>query len=244
MKKLVLSGLILVFSLTFVRSVHSDDISYNFLSFGGSVADRKSDFVADDLNIEFDFLFSRHLFTREYDEFDLGVHFQSDFSQSRNISNNSAYKLTLQQIKSVLGIDYTSEVLSTYIGVGLGYSFARFERRSGLQTVPESPPGSEDIFAPPPPIFDAFAAEASNIEWGNLVQLGIRYRVSEGYEIGASIQQTDLDSIGTEFSAFVQRDIGVRLQFPGIRFENMSLKFHTTISDSLGSTGLSLVIWY
>ncbi|MXZ44037.1 MAG: hypothetical protein F4Z01_03540 [Gammaproteobacteria bacterium] len=244
MKKLLLSGLFVVFLFTCVRSVHSDDISYNFLSFGGFVADRKSNFVSDDLNVEFDFVFSRHLFTREYDNFDLGVHFQSDFSHSRNISNNSAYKLTLQQIKSILGIDYTSEVFSTYIGVGVGYSYARFERRSGLQTAPVLPLGSDDIFEPPPSIYGFFASEDSNIEYGNLVQLGFRYRVSEGYEIGASVRQTTADSIGTEFSAFVQRDIGVRLQFPGISFENMSLRLTTTVSDVLRSTGLSLVIWY
>lgn len=244
MKKLVLSALFVALSLTGVRSVHSDDISYNFLSFGGSVADRESNFVADDLNVEFDFEVSRHIFTYNYGDFDLGMHVWSDYSRSRNISNSSAYKLSLQQIRSVIGIDYTSEVFSTHIGVGFGYSYARFERRSGLQTLPVLPPGSVDIFAPPVSVLTSFTSVASKTETGSLVQLGIRYRVSEGYEIGALIRETTADSIGTEFSAFVQRDIGVRLQLPGISFENMSLRLTTTLSDVLRSTGLSLVIWY
>lgn len=51
MKKLFLWGSFVVFSLTCVRSVHSESISYNFYILGDSIADRQSDFVADDLGL-------------------------------------------------------------------------------------------------------------------------------------------------------------------------------------------------
>ena len=242
MKKLFLSGLFVVFSLTCVRSVHSENISYNFYSLGGSFADRQSDFVSDDLDVDFDMVVSRHLFTFSSADYDLGIHSWYELSFSKNISNDYAYKLTLLQNSIGIGVDYTSDVFSTYIGVGLGQSLANFEPRAETPPDPKLPPSGKDIFAPPPDFFDFFPSNATNDENGSLVQLGIRYRVSKGYEIGALIRHTNLDSIGTEFSAFVQRDIGVQILEIGI--EDMSLRLTTTLSDVLRSIGLSLVMWY
>ncbi len=163
MKKLFLSGLFVVFSLTCVRSVHSENISYNFYSLGGSIADRQSDFVSDDLDVEFDFVVSRHLLTRSYVDYDLGIHSWYDLSLSKNISNNSTYKLTLLQMTLGIGVDYTSDVFSTYIGVGFGQSLASFEPRSEIPPAPNLPPSGIDIFAPPPDFFDFFPSNAQTL---------------------------------------------------------------------------------
>ena len=242
MKKLFLWGSFVVFSLTSVCSVHSESISYNFYSLGGSFADRQSDFVADDLDVDFDFVVSRHLFTYSSADYDLGIHSWYELSFSKDISNDYAYELSLLQMTFGIGVDYTTDIFSTYIGAGLGQSLAQFEPRSEIPLAPKLPPSGKDIFAPPPDFFDFFPSNATNDENGSLVQLGIRYRVSERYEIGASIRHTSLDSIGTEFSAFVQRDIGVQILEIGI--EDMSLRLTTTLSDVLRSIGLSLVMWY
>ena len=240
--KLILSGLLFVITW----SVHSDEITYNYWDFGASLANRQSDYVADDITFYGDFNISRNLLTFPFGDYKLGVHVWTDGSLSRNISDTSAYRLSLLQVASGFGADYTTDVVSTYFHVGIAASFARFESRSGRSSIPILPMGSGDIFVPPISIFSQTRSQVSytNEEYGNLVKIGIRYRVSDGYEIGAAILQSDMDSFGTELSAYAQRDFGILFQVPGIAFTNMSLKLSTRISDLTKSMGLSLVLSY
>ena len=62
--------------------------------------------------------------------------------------------------------------------------------------------GGGDIFAPPPAIFDPnrpqFQTSYTNVENGRVGKIGIRYRLSQKYELGAAMQWSNIDSFGTE----------------------------------------------
>ena len=241
--KLVRSRVLGVFLLCCPLSVFADEISYNYWSFGGISANRQSDYTADDPNLEYELEISLNWYTFSYGQRDLSMHFWTNLSRSRNISANSAYTLNFVQFTTGLGIDYTSDVLSTFFRVGQAFSEATFKTLSRTSSGPLLPEGDYDIFEPPNSIFDQriHGFSDTKTDYGDLIQMGIRYRVSEGYEIGASILVSNLDSFGTEFSGYAQRDFGVRLEIPGIRFTHMSLKLSTTISDPAQTIGLSLV---
>lgn len=242
MVKLVRSVLLGAFSLCCPLSVFAGEISYNYSSFGGSFASRQSDHIADDPKWEYELALSLKTFTHSFDENEFGIHFWSNSSWSRNISANSAYTLDLEQITGGIGVYYTFDVLSTFFRIGQGVSFANFKSDFGDASVPLIPTGTDDLFAPPSTIFDQ-TFSATKREDGNLLQIGIRYRVTEGYEIGASILQSNMDSLGTEFSGYIQRDIEVPVQIP-IGTTYTSLKLCTTISDAVQAVGLSLVLWF
>lgn len=231
-------------------SVLADEISYNYWSFGGILANRQSDYTADDPNLEYELEISLKwlTFSRSFDDYELGTHVWSNASRSRNISPDSAYTLNFTQITGGFGVDYTSDVLSTFFRIGRSLSTAAFESQTRSASVPLIPLETDDLFAPPSSIFDSTFSGFSDTKYksddGNLIQMGIRYRISAGYEIGASILQSNMDSLGTEFSSYVQRDLGVELKVPGIPFTNVSLKLSTTIADPAQTFGLSLVFWF
>ena len=240
--KLMLSGLLFIFTW----SVHSGEITYNYGDFGASIASRQSTYVANDINLYWDFGISRSLFTFPFDGYKLGIHVWTNGSRSRNISDTSAYRLYLLQLTSGFGGDYTTDVVSIYFHSGVAGSQTRFESRSGGTSVPILPAGSDDIFVPPIFIFNQTRSQGTytNLELGKVVRVGVRYRISEGYEIGAAILQSNLDSIETEFSAYAQRDFGILFQVPGIAFTGLSLQLRTRISRLTKSMGLSLVLNY
>lgn len=244
--KLVRSVLLGAFLICCPLSVFADEISYNYWSFGGTLANRQSDYLADDPNFEYELEISWKWYTFSFDDNDLGMHFWSNVSRSRNISANSAYTLNFVQITGGFGVDYTSDVLSTFFRIGQGYSSAAFESQSRSASVPLLPLETDDFFAPPSSFLVSTFSGSSDTKYedGNLIQMGIRYRISPGYEIGASILQSNMDSLGTEFSSYVQRDFGVELKVPGFLFTNVSLKLSTTISDPAQTIGLSLAFWF
>ena len=61
--KLVRSVLLGTFLLCCPLPVFANEISYNYLSFGGILANRQSDFTADDPNLEYEFEISLNWYT-------------------------------------------------------------------------------------------------------------------------------------------------------------------------------------
>ncbi|MYF37159.1 MAG: hypothetical protein F4219_00095 [Gammaproteobacteria bacterium] len=243
-------GLISVIALWLTSVVHPDDISYNYWDIGLSLSDRDSDYLSDDLNFFGDFNFSKNLYQNSSTDNRWGVHFWVDVSQSRDLSDDSAYTLTLLQSSMGFGAHYSTETFSTYLRLGAGGSSAKFKTTTQSSSRPIVTGGSSDIFLPPISIFDKDRPQSqttyTNEEDGTLGKIGIRYRLSERYQTGAAVQWSNIDSFGTEISIYVQKDFEnssfnarTTLSPPGGGY--MSLKVETTIDDSERSVGLSLV---
>lgn len=181
---------------------------------GVSLSDQDSVYLSDDVNFFGDINVSKNLYRNSSQNNQFGVHFWADFTQSRDLSNDSAYKLTLLRTFAGLGVHYSTEKFSTYFRLGTGSSATKFKTTS---TRPSRPivigGGGADIFAPPISIFDSNRPPSqttyTNEEKGTVGKIGIRYRMSEQYQFGASVQRADMDSCRTEISAYIQRDLRI-----------------------------------
>lgn len=243
-------GLYSAISLCCALSVCPDDISFNYWDVGVSLSDRDSEHLSDDLNFFGDINVSKSLFQRLLRDSRFGVHFWVDVSQSRNLSDDSAYKLTLLQSSMGIGMDYSSEIFSTYFRLGSGGSSAKFKTTRESSFHPIVTGGGGDIFAPPISIFGDDRPRAqttyTNEENGTVGKIGIRYRLLENYQIGAALQWSNMDSFGTEFSTYIQRDFenspfNARTTLSPLGGGYMSLKVEAISDNSKSSIGLSLV---
>ena len=234
-------------------AVHpATDFSYDYWDMGVALSDQDSDYLSDDLNLFADISVSKSLYRNSSQNNQFGVHLWADFTQSRNLSDDSAYKLTLLRTFAGLGMHYSTETFSTYFRLGIGNSAAKFKTTS---TRPSRPivigGGGTDIFAPPISIFDSNRPPSqttyTNDEKGTVGKIGIRYRMTEQYQIGASVHRTDMDSCRTELSAYIQRDFenppfSTNTSFGPFGNHDMSLKLEATTDNSKSSVGLALVI--
>ena len=239
-------------STCFTLGVHpADDISYDYWDMGVSLSDQDSKYLSNDLNFFGDINVSKSVYRNSSQDKQFGVHFWADFTQSRDLSDDSAYKLSLLRTFAGLGLHYSTETISTYFRLGKGSSAAKFKTTS---TRPSRPVviggGGGDIFAPPISIFDSNRPPSqttyTNEENGTVGKIGIRYRLSEQYQIGASVQRTDMDSCRTELSAYIQRDFenspfNANTTFSPLGGGVMSLKVEATTDNTKSSVGLSLV---
>ena len=230
--------------------VHPEDISYNYWDIGLSLSDRDSDYLSDDLNFFGDFNFSKNLYQNSSTDNRWGVHFWVDVSQSKDLSDDSAYTLTLLQSSMGFGAQYSTETFSTYFRIGAGGSSAKFKTTTQSASRPIVTGGSSDIFAPPLSVFDKDRSQTqtthTNEEDGTVGKIGMRYRLSERYQIGAALQWSNIDSFGTEISTYIQRDFdntsfNARTTLNPFGGGYMSLKVGATTDDSKSSVGLSLV---
>ena len=244
--KLAHNGLCIVFTISCALSVYASDITFNYWNVGVALSDKDSEYLTNDLNFFGDVNFSKSLYEISVDDNEVGFHFWVDVSNSRNLSNSSAYKLTLFQSGAGLGLHYSTEWISTYFRLGKGESSARFKPTLDSSFVPILPAGGNDLFAPPISIFDRSGPQTShtNREDGDVGEIGIRYRFLEKYEIGAAVLRTTIDSLSTELSVHMQRDFENLLGIRWLRRANMALRFDATFSKSTKSIGMSLVQWY
>ena len=244
---LVRLTLLAVLVVCCASSVLANEITYNYWNIGLSLSDRDSDYLKQDNNLYGKLNMSNNLFQFWQDDRELGVHFWIDVTQSRNISDNSAYSLTLVQSAIGFGAHYSTEFFSTYFRLGKGGSSVRFKSKSTTVPVPVVTVGSGDIFVPPVSIFRSEQSQTTytNREDGTVGKIGIRYRISDKYETGAAVLLSDIDSFGTEFSAYIQRDFeGSPLRRTtsfGIGNGYLSMRADIAASDVTGSAGLSLV---
>lgn len=241
-----------VISLCFTFAGHpADEISYNYWDMGVSLSDQDSEYLSDDVNFFGDINVSKNLYRNWSQDNQFGVHFWADFTQSRDLSDDSSYKLTLLRTFAGLGVHYSTEKFSIYFRLGQGNSAAKFKTTSKR---PSSPivigGGSADIFAPPISIFDSNRPPSqttyTNKESGTAGKIGIRYRLAEQHQIGASVQRADMDSCRTELSAYIQRDFenapfNANTTFSRLGGGVMSLKVEATTDNTKSSVGLSLV---
>ena len=234
------------------HAVHpADDISYNYWDMGISLSDQDSEYLSGDLNFFGDINIAKNLYRNSSPDNQFGVHFWVDFTQSRNLSDDSAYTLALLQTVAGLGLHYSTETFSLYLRLGRGNSSAEFKTTSSRSSSPSViGEDSGDIFAPPLSIFDSNRPQSrtthTNDENGSVGKIGIRYRLFENYEIGAALQWAKMNSLGTEFSTYVQRNF----ENPPLRGKTtysplgggvMSLKFEAKTGNRKSSIGLSLV---
>lgn len=239
-------------SLCFTLGVHpADDISYDYWDMGVSLSDQDSEYLSDDVNFFGDINVSKNLYRTSSQDKQFGVHFWADFTQSRDLSDDSAYKLTLLRTIAGLGLHYSTDTFSTYFRIGSGSSVAKFKTTSTRASRPVViGGGGGDIFVPPISIFDSNRPPSqttyTNEEKGTVGKIGIRYRMSEQYQIGASVQRTDMDSCRTELSAYIQRDFekapfNANTTFSRLGGGVMSLKVEATTDNTKSSVGFSLV---
>ncbi|MXW07477.1 MAG: hypothetical protein F4X56_00155 [Gammaproteobacteria bacterium] len=232
----------------------AEDISYNYWDVGISLSDQDSEYLSGDLNFFGDINVAKNLHRNSSQDNQFGVHFWVDFTQSRNLSDDSAYTLALVQTVVGLGLHYSKETFSIYLRLGGGNSSAEFKTTSSRSSSPSvTGGGSGDIFAPPLSIFDSNRPQTrtthTNDENGSVGKIGIRYSLFENYEIGAALRWAKMNSLGSEFSTYVQRDFESPL-FSGNTTLSprgrgvMSLKFEATTGDRKSSIGLSLVFSY
>lgn len=242
-------GLLSAIALWITSVVHPDDISYNYWDIGLSLSDRDSEYLSDDLNFFGDFNFSKSLYQNSSTDNSWGVHVWVDVSQSRDLSDDSAYKLTLLQSSMGFGVQYSTNTFSTYFRLGTGGSSAKFKTTTRSSSRPIVTGGSSDIFAPPISIFNKDRPQSqttyTNEEDGTVGKIGVRYLLSERYQMGAALEWSNIDSFGNEISTYIQRN-----------FENsafnarttlnplggyMSLKLEAKADDRKSSVGISLV---
>lgn len=250
--KLARLGLYSIISLCCAGSGYSDDISYNYWDVGLALSDQDSEFLSDDLNVFGEINISQNLFQHSTPDNTLGVHLWIDVSQSRDLSNDAAYELTLLQSVVGVGLHYSTDSFSTYFRLGTGGSSAKFKTTSNSSS--SSNPivigGGGDIFTPPRSIFDEDRPRPqttqTNEDDGLVGKTGIRYRLFERVQIGAALQWSDMDSMGTEFSTYVQRDFenfpaSARTTLNPFGGGYLSLKAEATTDKNKSSIGLSLV---
>lgn len=232
-------------------SVYSQDISYSYWDVGVALSDRDSEYLSDDLNLFGEINISQNLFQHSSPDNKIGIHLWVDISQSRDLSNDSAYELTLLQSVVGIGLHYSTNTFSTYFRLGTGGSSAEFKTTSNRSSNPIVVTGSGgDIFAPPISIFNQDRPRVqttyTNEEDGQVGKIGIRYRLFERFEIGAALQWSDMDSMGTEISTYVQRDFenspfNTRSTLSPFGGGYLSLKAEATADDNKSSIGFSLV---
>lgn len=229
----------------------TDDISYNYWDMGVVLSDQDSKYLSDDLNLFGDINASKNLYQTSSQDNQFGVHFWVDFTQSRNLSDDAAYKLTLIQTVAGLGLHYSTESFSTYFRIGTGGASAKFKTTSRKSSSPVVIGGGGDIFAPPPLIFDTDRPQSqtthTNKENGTVGKIGIRYRLLDQYQFGAAVQWSNIDSFGTEFSTYIQRDFenppfSTNTSFGPFGNQDISLKLEATTDSSKSSVGFSLVV--
>ena len=246
--KLAQMTLVAALALAASWSVNASDISYNYWNIGASVSNRNSEYLTRDLNLYMDVNFSKNIHEFVLDENYSGIHFWIDVTQSRDLSDHSSYELRLLQSLIGFGAHYSTEAFSTYFRLGRGGSAARFKSasRSSVPGIVFTSGGSSDIFAPPRVIFsgDSPASQTSstNSESGIAGKLGIRYRASEKYEVGASVLGCNIASIGTELSAYVQRDFNegrIRASTLGMPPGQVSIRADFVATPNAKSAGIS-----
>ena len=248
--KLTHIGILSVLSLCCTLSVYSNDISYDYWDIGVSLSDRDSDYLSDDLNFYGDIDVAKNLYKKSLSENQFGIHAWVDVTQSRNLSKDSAYTLTLLQSAVGIGVHYSTELFSTYFRLGTGGSSAKFKTTQQSSSSPIVIGGSGDIFAPPISFFSKDRPRSqttyTNQEDGTLGKIGIRYRLFERYQIGAALQWSNINSIGTEYSTYIQRDfenspVNARTTFSPLGVGYLSVKAEATKDKHSSSIGLSLV---
>ena len=121
-------GIYSAISLCFTLAVHPVDyFSYNYWDMGISLSDQDSTYLSEDLNFFGDINASKNLYRNSSLGNQFGIHFWVDFTQSRNLSDDSAYTLTLLQTVAGLGLHYSTENFSTYFRLGTGGRYAQFK---------------------------------------------------------------------------------------------------------------------
>ena len=246
--KLAQLALVAVLALAASWSINASDISYSYWNIGASVSNRDSEYLTRDMNLYLDVNFSRNIHEFVLDENYSGIHFWIDVTQSRDLSDHSSYELRLLQSLIGFGAHYSTEAFSTYFRLGRGGSAARFKSvsKSSGPGIVVTGGGSSDIFAPPRVIFsgDGGASQSSstNSESGLVGKLGIRYRVSQKFEVGAAVLGCNIDSIGTELSVYVQRDFNggrIRTSTLGMPSGQMSIRADVVATTNAKSAGIS-----
>lgn len=240
--------LLAIVSVCCVLSVISAEPSYNYFNVGVSLSDNNSEYLTDDLNFYGDVNFCRDL-SRILQQIDKwSIHFWVDTNQSRNLSEDPAYEVTLSQSGTGFGIHYIKHSFSVFFRLGTVASHARFKVTSNrASSGPSIPTGSQDIFLPPLPIFSSTSrpkATYANQESGLVNKIGVRYRTSSKYEIGAAFHVSEMHSFGNELSAYIQRDfenlpLSARSTL-GIRGGYLSMVLDARISEHTKSLGISL----
>lgn len=225
--------------------VHASDISYNYWNVGASLSNRDSEYLTRDLNLYWDANISKTVHEFLLDEHQSGVHFWIDVTQSRDLSDDSSYELQLLQSAVGFGAHYSKDAFSAYFRLGRGGSAARFKTTSNSSTPPLLSAGGGDIFVPPLAIFSADRPKttSTNSEHGAVGKVGIRYRAWEQYEVGVALLRSNLESFGTEISAYVQRDFdggNVRTSTIGISRGQMSVRADVVATENSKSVGFSL----
>lgn len=250
-ENLKLTQLVVLMVLAFaaIWSVSASEISYSYWNLGASVSNRDSEYLTRDRNLYLDVNFCRNIYEFSLDENYSGIHFWSDVTQSRDLSDDSSYVLRLLQSSIGLGVHYSTDVFSTYFRLGRGGSAARFKSvsKSSTPSATLTGGGGGDIFVPPRVIFSAdrpaTTTTSTNSESGLLGKLGIRYRASEKYEVGAAVLLSNINSFGTELSAYVQRDFNVgrsRTSAMGVLQGQMSIRADVAATSNFRSVGFSI----
>ena len=243
-------GIFLVVSLCCTLSVYPNDISYTYWDIGVALSDRDSEHLSDDQNIYGDIDFSQTLYQKSLPESQIGVHAWVEVTQSRNLSNDTAYTLTLLQSAAGVGVHYSTDLFSTYFRLGTGGSSAKFKTTQQSSSNPVVTGGGGDIFAPPISIFSKDRPRSqtthTNQEDGVVGKIGVRWHLFENYQIGAAVQWSDIDSIGTQYSTYIQKNfknspVNARTTFSPFGGGYMSVKTEATITEHTNSIGLSLV---
>ena len=238
----VLSRFIAIVSACCVSSVISDEISYNYVNVGIFLSDRNSEYLTDDLNLDVDVNMSL-----EWNNFllqrvnDWSFHYWFDITRSRNLSDNPAYKLSLFQSSTGFGLHYIRDSFSVFFGLGAGSSHSRFDVTSNRSSsVPSLPSDPEDIFSPPPQIFGSYGLPAyEKRESGSVQKIGVRYRTSYKYQIGAAFHISKMNWYGNELSAYIQRDFeNLPIITQAMPHGYMSLRLDASLTERTRSLGI------
>lgn len=239
-------ALVTAVALCTAWSACANDISYNYWNVGASLSNRDSEYLTRDSNLYLDVNFSKTVHEFLSDEHQSGIHFWIDVTQSKDLSDDSSYELQLFQSAIGLGAHYSRDEYSVYFRLGGGGSGAQFKAVSTGSSVPPLSAASGDIFVPPQAIFSADRAKTTttNSEYGAVGKVGIRYKAWEKYEVGASLSHSNLESFGTEVSAYIQRDFtgsGVRTTSTfGFSMGQLSIRADVVATEALTSAGVSL----
>lgn len=239
----VLSRFIAIVSACCVSSVISDEISYSYFNVGVSLSDRNSEYLTDDLNLDVDVNMSL-----EWDNFllhgvnDWSFHYWLDITRSRNLSDNPAYELSFFQSCTGLGLHYIRDSFSVFFRYGVGSGNSRFDVTANRSSsFPSLPTGSQDIFLPPPEIFsDDIGLAYEKRESGSVQKIGVRYRTSYQYQIGAAFHISKMYWYGNELSAYIQRDfenLPINIQATS---GYISLRLHASLTERTRSLGISI----